>query len=71
MKRNVGNIDRVIRILIGLLCAYVAIAPTEVLTVDALRLFIGAYGLVNLVTGATGFCPLYKMASLSTYKEKL
>lgn len=58
MKRNVGGIDRVLRIGGGL--ALVALAATG--TVGAW----GWIGVVPLLTGAFGFCPAYPLLGFST-----
>lgn len=58
MKRNVGGIDRVLRIGGGL--ALVALAATG--TVGAW----GWIGVVPLLTGAFGFCPAYPLLGFNT-----
>lgn len=58
MKTNVGGIDRLLRIGAGL--ALVALAATG--TVGAW----GWIGLVPLLTGAIGFCPVYPLLGLNT-----
>jgi hypothetical protein len=58
MKANVGGIDRVLRIVVGLVL--VALAATG--TVGAW----GWIGLVPLATGLVRFCPLYPLLGLST-----
>ena len=53
MKSNVGGIDRILRILLGL--ALIALTLTGT---------IGAWGWIGVVpvlTGALGTCPLYMM----------
>ena len=58
MKTNVGLIDRVIRISLGLLL--LGLYATNV---------IGAWGLVGVVPLATGlvrFCPLYRLLGIQT-----
>jgi hypothetical protein len=62
MKLNVGGIDRILRIVVGL-------------ALIALTLFgqIGVWGwigLVPLLTGAFGFCPLYTMLGMNTCAMK-
>jgi hypothetical protein len=69
MKRNVSKLDRIVRILLGIICSYIALFPTPVFANDMLRIFIGAFGAINLFTGIFAYCPLYKMANISTYKE--
>ena len=60
MKTNVGGIDRVLRIVVGL----ALIAWT----------FVGGpawawIGVVPLVTALIGFCPVYPLIGLSTAKK--
>ena len=58
IRLNVGNLDRALRILIGL--ALIALAVFGK---------IGAWGyigIVPLLTGAVAMCPLYSLLGLST-----
>lgn len=58
MKPNEGTIDRTLRVSAGL-----------ILIVAAASGAIGAWGyvgLVPLVTGAVGLCPLYSLLGIST-----
>ena len=58
MSANVGTIDRVIRIALGIaLIAMVFIGPTTPW---------GWVGLVPLVTAFVGWCPAYRLFGLST-----
>jgi len=59
MELNEGTIDRAIRIALGLaLVALVFFGPKVV--------WYGVAGLVLIVTGAVGFCPLYRMIGVRT-----
>ena len=58
MTRNVGGIDRILRITIGLVL--IALAATG--TVGAW----GWLGLLPLATGLVGWCPLYAIGKFST-----
>ena len=58
MKANVGGIDRILRIVIGLVLVALALTGT-----------IGPWGwigIVPLATGALGFCPLYPLFGFSS-----
>ncbi|MBY0341013.1 MAG: DUF2892 domain-containing protein [Rhodocyclaceae bacterium] len=58
MKANVGGIDRILRITIGLVLVALAVTGT-----------VGPWGwigLVPLATGALGFCPLYPLFGFSS-----
>jgi hypothetical protein len=58
LSLNVGNIDRAIRLLVGAALVLLAISGT-----------IGAWGYVGvipLVTGASAWCPLYRLLGIRT-----
>lgn len=56
--KNVGGIDKTLRILMGLvLIALVFVGPQTVW---------GWVGLVPLLTGLMGFCPVYKLFGLNS-----
>ena len=58
MKSNVGGIDRILRIVLGLVLIGLTLSGT-----------IGVWGwigLVPLATAAMGFCPLYTVLGFSS-----
>lgn len=58
MIKNEGKIDRTLRVLVGLaLLSLTVIGPQSLW---------GLVGLVPLLTGLVGFCPLYRVLGLST-----
>lgn len=62
MSRNEGNIDRALRIILGLgLLTLVFVGPQTPW---------GWIGLVPLVTGLVGFCPLYRLIGINTCAMK-
>jgi len=62
MKANVGGIDRILRIAIGLVL--IGLAATN--TVG----WWGWLGIVPLATGLIGWCPPYAIFGLSTCKTR-
>ena len=62
MTHNVGGIDRILRIVVGLVL--IALAATG--TVGAW----GWLGLIPLATGAIGWCPPYSLLGWSTCKVR-
>lgn len=63
LPQNVGPIDRVARLVIGIGLVILAVGGT----VTAPVLFIAwAVAAILLVTGAIGFCPLYFVLGIST-----
>ena len=62
MKTNVGGIDRILRIVIGLVL--IALAATGTVGV------LGWIGVVPLATAALGFCPLYTVLGINSCPVK-
>ena len=58
MKMNVGNIDRILRIVIGLVL--IVLAATNTVGVW------GYIGIVPLLTGIFKFCPAYSLLGINT-----
>ena len=67
MKTNVGNIDRIIRILVAALFAVLYFGGFVTGTVGLVLVILGA---VFAVTAAIGFCPLYSIFGLNTCPVK-
>jgi predicted RND superfamily exporter protein len=62
LTRNVHNIERALRVVVGLVVlSLVLIGP---------RSLWGLLGLVPLVTGLLGTCPLYTLLGISTCPSK-
>ncbi|MBF0141143.1 MAG: DUF2892 domain-containing protein [Magnetococcales bacterium] len=58
MKANVGGLDRIVRIVVGLgLIALVFVGPQTI---------YGWIGVIPLVTGLFKFCPFYPLIGLNT-----
>ena len=62
MKSNVGGIDRVLRIVVGLVL--IGLAATN--TVG----WWGWLGVIPLLTGVVRFCPLYSLVGMNTCPMK-
>ncbi|OAN47240.1 MULTISPECIES: DUF2892 domain-containing protein [Chloroflexus] len=56
MTPNMGNIDRIARVIVALLLGFMIV--TQVLT-GALAWIAGIVAIVFVATSAIGFCPLY------------
>lgn len=61
LKKNVGSIDRTLRILLGL-----ALLLGFVLNREGAYSWLYLIGVVPLVTGLMSSCPIYSMLGLST-----
>ena len=60
MKKNMSNLDRGIRVILG-----VALLILILLLSGGIR-WIGLIGLNLLLTGIVGFCPLYALFKIKT-----
>ena len=67
MKKNMGNIDKVIRILIAIV--FVALYLTHVVT-GTVGIILLVLAVVFVLTSLVSFCPLYLPFKISTLKKK-
>ena len=65
MKRNMSNLDRIIRVVIAAVFAYLYFAGIVTGTLGIILLVLAG---VFVVTSIVAFCPLYKLFKISTYK---
>ena len=61
MKINVGSIDRLLRIIVGLIIAILGVIFDS---------WWGLIGLIPVATGLFSFCPLYALLRTDTFKKK-
>ncbi len=66
MKRNMSNADRIIRVIIAALFAYLYFGGIVTGTWGIVLVVLGG---VFLLTSIVSFCPLYVPFNFSTYKE--
>jgi hypothetical protein len=69
-KRNEGIVDRTLRVLLSMV-----LLPTGLLWLGGLQgsllgLVVTGFGLLPLITGLTGFCPLYVPFGISTLEKE-
>ncbi|MGB0453254.1 MAG: YgaP family membrane protein [Bacteriovoracaceae bacterium] len=62
MKRNVGSVDKMIRVVLAL-----GFFSSFFLLQGNLR-YIAAIGFIPLITGIISFCPLYTLVGIKTCK---
>lgn len=62
-EKNVGTIDRVVRIIVGI--AFLAGFALNMVAAP-LSYLVALVGLIALVTGAIGTCPAYSVLGIST-----
>jgi hypothetical protein len=62
MPCNEGKIDRILRIIVGLVLIALVFAGPQTLW--------GWLGIVPLVTGLFGFCPAYRLLGINTCRSR-
>jgi hypothetical protein len=66
LKQNEGKTDRMIRVVLGVILLGLSIFSLTGTT----QIVAGVAGVIALVTGAIGFCGLYKILGISTLEKK-
>ena len=67
MKKNMGIGDRTFRMFAGILIAVLVF--TNVVTGTA-AIVLMAFAAIFIITGLVGFCPLYALFKISTYRRE-
>lgn len=67
MIKNVGKVDRIIRLMIAAIASMLFITKTVTGTLGIVVLAVGA---VALLTGILNFCGLYKLLGINTCPRK-
>ena len=60
MKQNVGRVDRWIRIAVGI------VVLSLLVFISGPARWFGLIGLIPLLTGIFGFCPIYSLLKIKT-----
>jgi len=66
MKRNMSNVDRIVRVVVAALFAYLYFAG---IVTGGLGIVLVVLGAVFVLTSVVSFCPIYAMFKLSTFKN--
>ena len=66
MKRNMSNLDRIIRLVIAAVFAYLYFGG---IVTGALGIVLLVLAVVFVLTSLVAFCPLYLPFKISTYKK--
>ncbi len=64
MKKNEGNTDRILRVILGIALLVIGFAVMG----GTAGVIVGLVGLVPLLTGLAGSCPVYSLLGLSSTK---
>lgn len=69
-KRNEGILDRIVRVTMALVLMPSGLFLLGGLQGKVLGLLIAGFGLLPLITGLTGFCPMYTLFGISTLEKE-
>lgn len=67
MKKNMGNTDRIIRVIAAIVFAVLYFTGTVTGTIGLVLVVLGA---VFLATSFISFCPLYTIVGMNTCEKK-
>jgi hypothetical protein len=67
MKKNMGNTDRIIRVIAAIIFSVLYFTGTVTGTVGLVLVILGA---VFLATSFISFCPLYTLVGVNTCEKK-
>jgi uncharacterized membrane protein YccC len=68
MKKTVGSIDKIIRIILAIAVGYFAYSAS--IETQWVQIVLYAVSIILLVTAFTGICPLYSILKINTCKVK-
>jgi hypothetical protein len=68
MEQNEGTVDRILRLVIGIVFLVVAFLVLDAAAASGGGIALAVTGAILLITAATGFCAGYKLFNYSTKK---
>ena len=69
VKKNMGLIDRLIRIATGLVMMYLGFINQAVIDNFTINIIVGIFGIISIAFAYIAFCPIYTFGNISTIKK--
>lgn len=66
LRKNIGGLDRVIRLALGALLVSAGLFPQELVADAVAANVLVSIGVVSLLTGLMAYCPLYHLVGFNT-----
>ncbi|MCF2949918.1 DUF2892 domain-containing protein [Paraglaciecola aquimarina] len=70
LTQNLNLIDRSARGIIGVLVTLFALFNGSYIEEPIIEILLGIFGVLNLISLFSGWCPVYQIAGLSTRSER-
>jgi uncharacterized membrane protein len=70
MKKNVGKIDRILRIIFGLFLIWLGLFQLKGLEGEILGILVVLFSLIPFAIAATRVCPVFTMFKISSITKK-
>ena len=67
--RNLHDLDRIMRLVIGITCLYVGFIDQSLIVNRVVAVLVGLFGAANFYAFFTSRCAVYTVAGFSTYSE--
>ena len=69
IESNLNTLDRLLRGLIGIGVTAFALFNGDIIDDVFIEVLLGIFGILNLISLTSGWCPVYHIAGLSTRKQ--
>ena len=66
VRRNMGTIDRSIRILTGLAMIFFGFIDQSLIGNTTIAYIVGVFGIISIAFAYIAFCPIYTLGNIST-----
>lgn len=69
ISSNLNPIDRALRGVIGIFVMSFAVLNGDLIDDVFIEILLGIFGILNLISLFTGWCPVYQLAGINTRKD--
>ncbi|MDH4275080.1 MAG: DUF2892 domain-containing protein [Gammaproteobacteria bacterium] len=66
LPTNMHRVDQIVRVFVSIACIYLGFIATGVIGQPIMNLLVGIFGIINLFSAVTAFCPVYFVSGIST-----
>lgn len=66
IRRNMGTIDRLIRVITGLAMIYFGFIDQSLIGNSTIAVIVGIFGIISIAFAYIAFCPIYTLGNVST-----